>query len=84
MKQLKHTLLYGWHLMRWVRLILGLFFAVMAVGQKDTFMGLAAGFLLLTALANIGCCGTAGCAMPVQKPGEKQPEKIEFEEIKNA
>ncbi len=49
--------------MRVVRLVLGVIALVMSVLQKDTTLGLLAGFLLITAIANIGCCGSTGCAV---------------------
>lgn len=82
MKTIKQTLLTGWHLMRWVRVILGVFFLVLAVRQQDSFIGLAAAFLLLTAITNVGCCGAGGCSVPLQKKTDSQPEVINFEEVK--
>lgn len=79
---IKQTVLNGWHFMRWVRLILSVLFLVISIIQRDSFLGLAAGFLLLTAIANVGCCGAGGCGVPMQKQTDKQPEEINFEEVK--
>lgn len=47
--------------MRGLRLLIGLIALVQSVIQKDITLGIIAGFLLLTAIANIGCCGSNGC-----------------------
>lgn len=51
------AILNNWSIMRGLRLVLGIFALVQAFIQKDITLGLLAGFLLLTAIANIGCCG---------------------------
>jgi hypothetical protein len=61
------TLLSNWTFMRALRLLLGIAAAVQAFLQKDPLIGLLAGFLLITALANIGCCGSTGCAIDPRK-----------------
>lgn len=49
--------------MRVVRLVLGVIVLVLSIFQKDITLGLLSGFLLMTAIANIGCCGSTGCAV---------------------
>lgn len=67
------TILNNWTLMRVVRLVLGVIVLVMAIFQKDITLGLLAGFLLTTSIANIGCCGSTGCAVDF-KTIKKQKE----------
>ena len=83
METIKQTLFTGWHLMRWLRLVFGIFFMVQAIQMHDLMIGLIAGFFLVTAVTNTGCCGARGCAVPKQKDVKDKPEEIEFEEIKN-
>lgn len=74
------TLLNNWHFMRWLRLVLGLFFMVQAVYFMDPIPGFAGAFFLFQALTNSGCCGVNSCATPVNN--KSNPKEITFEEIK--
>ncbi len=71
-----------WGVMRWLRLLLGLYFAYQAFLLKDNISGFLAAFLLLQAITNTGCCGAGGCNIPTQKHVENSPENIEYEIIK--
>ena len=85
METIKQTLFTGWHFMRWLRLILGVVFIVQAIQMHDTMVGVIAGFFLVTAITNIGCCGAAGCAAPprnTRENKENSTEEISYEEIK--
>ena len=75
------TLLNNWSIMRGLRLVIGLIALVQSVFQKDITLGLIAGFLLLTAIANVGCCGSNGCA--VNFSNRKKDKEIEYEELDN-
>lgn len=57
------TILSNWNVMRWFRLGLGITAMVQSYSQQNLPLGLLAGFLLFTAIANIGCCGANGCAV---------------------
>ncbi|MEJ7829454.1 MAG: hypothetical protein WKF91_14690 [Segetibacter sp.] len=57
------TIFNNWNVMRGLRLALGIFALVQAFIQRDITVGLLAGFLLFTAIANVGCCGSYGCAI---------------------
>jgi len=57
------AILDNWSLMRVFRLMLGIIVLVQAYIQKDTTIGLLAGFLLLTSIANIRCCGANACGI---------------------
>ena len=75
------TLLNNWSIMRGLRLVIGLIALVQSVLQKDITLGIIAGFLLLTAIANVGCCGSNGCA--VNFSNRKKDKEIEYEELDN-
>ncbi len=68
--------------MRWLRLVLGIVFLVQAIQMHDTVIGVIAGFFLVTAITNIGCCGAASCAAPTRSAKENSTEEISYEEIK--
>ncbi len=73
------AILNNWSIMRGLRLVLGIFALVQALTQKDMTLGLLAGFLLLTAISNIGCCGSTGCGVNY-KQNRKQKEFM-YEEL---
>ena len=73
------AILNNWSIMRGLRLVLGIAALVQAFIQKDIFLGLLATFLLLTAIANIGCCGSNSCAVKF-KQNKKEKELI-YEEL---
>lgn len=84
METIKQTLFTGWHFMRWLRLVFGIFFIIQGIQSSDTLIGVVGAFFLLTAVTNTGCCGAGGCATPMQKKSTNEPEEITFEEIKNS
>jgi hypothetical protein len=57
------AILNNWSVMRGLRLVMGVIALVQSVIQKDIPLGVIAGFLLLTVIANIRCCGSKGCAV---------------------
>ena len=67
--------------MRGLRLVIGLIALVQSVIQKDVTPGVIAGFLLLTAIANVSCCGSNGCA--VNFNDRKKEKEIVYEELDN-
>lgn len=71
MQTIKQLVFTGWHPMRWLRLAIGIFAIVEAIRTHDTLIGILAGFLILTALTNIGCCG-ASCALPQNRNGGEE------------
>ena len=77
---MKQVILSNWTLMRFLRLGIGIAILVQAVIAKDTLFAFAG--ILFTAMPvfNIGCCGTAGCAVPSKKePGTTKD--ITYEEV---
>ena len=75
------AILNGWSIMRGLRLAIALMILVQSIVQKDLNLGVVAGFLLLTAITNIGCCGSNGCA--VKFCYRKKEKEIEYEELGN-
>jgi len=73
------TLLTNWHLMRWLRLVLGVIFAVQALYYMDPVPGFFGAFFLFQAATNSGCCGGNACAIPVNEKSSK--EDTNFKEI---
>ena len=73
------AILNNWSIMRGLRLLLGIAALVQALIQKDIMLGLLAGFLLLTAIANIECCGANGCAVNFRENRNKK--EIIYEEL---
>lgn len=69
--------------MRFLRLGFGVFFVIQAIQMRDAFMGIIGGFFLFTSLTNTGCCAAGNCATPKRRENLKEPEEIQFEEIKN-
>jgi hypothetical protein len=63
-KYLKYQLFTGWHLNRWIRLIIGLALLVQAIVASDMLAGAFAFILLFQSVTNTGCCGSAGCRIP--------------------
>lgn len=62
------AILNNWSVMRGLRLLTGIIFLVQSFIQKDIALGIISGFLLLTAIANAGCCGITGCAVNISNP----------------
>lgn len=83
METIKQTLFTGWHFMRWLRLAFGIIFMVQAIQMHDMLVGAIAGFFLVTAITNIGCCGAKSCAAPLRKVTKTSTEETSYEEIKS-
>ena len=62
--------------MRWLRLVLGLIALGQSIIQRDVTLGVIGGFLMLTAIANIGCCGSRGCAVNYTNNNKKESEAV--------
>ena len=77
------TLLTGWNFMRGLRLVLGVIFLMQAIEIRDIITGLIATFFLFQAVTNTGCCGTNGCAVPVNKTKVDDIQDVAFEEVKS-
>jgi hypothetical protein len=78
----RETLLTDWNFMRILRLGLGIYIAVQAVETQSMLSAIFSVFLLFQAIANTGCCGSNGCAVPIKKNNSGKTEEIEYEEVK--
>ena len=75
---MRERVLNNWNVVRFVRLLIGAGAVVQGIGQKETFLTTAGLFLLLGALLNYGCCGSAGC--PVSYSKRPTAKAVESEE----
>ncbi|RYY01075.1 MAG: hypothetical protein EOO53_19845 [Gammaproteobacteria bacterium] len=75
------AILNNWSVMRGLRLLIGIIALVQSFIQKDITLSIIAGFLLVTAIANVGCCGGNGCA--VNFSNRKKEKEIVYEELDN-
>ncbi|HLP22212.1 MAG TPA: hypothetical protein VK174_17980 [Chitinophagales bacterium] len=82
METIKQNLFTNWHLMRLLRLFIGVTIAVQAFQMHDAIMGFFSAFFMFQAVTNTGCCGAQSCAAPIAKDNPDQTEIVEFEEIK--
>lgn len=76
------AILSNWSVMRGLRMVIGLVATVQSIIQKEITLGIIAGFLLLTAIANIGCCGGNGCAVNFSNRKKKKENVYEKLDIK--
>ena len=74
MGSIRQALFTGWHFMRWIRLLLGIFFLIQAIQMNDKLVGIAAIFFLITSSTNTGCCAASGCAVPPRNTKETSTE----------
>ncbi len=75
------AILAGWNFMRLLRLVLGLAILVQGIVAKEVttiILGIVFGGM---ALANIGCCGSNGCAVNYRK--NVNEKEISYEELDN-
>lgn len=82
MKTLKRMIFSEWHFMRWLRLAMGLFIAYQAFELQNAILGVLAGLFIFQALANAGCCSTAGCPTVPGRKNTNDTSDVEFKEIK--
>ena len=67
--------------MRILRLTIGLVVVVQAVITKDILFGALGGLFTLMPLLDIGCCGSAGCNVPMRR-NNKEVKDISYEEVR--
>lgn len=71
----------GWHLMRWLRLVIGAVMLYQGFGTEDNisiFLGI---FLLVQAVTNTGCCATSCTSSPSSHSFKNDKEEPSFEII---
>jgi len=82
MNAIKQMVFYNWHLMRIIRLAIGIFIGVNAIIMHEALSGIIATIFLFQALTNTGCCA-GSCAMPSRKTNNQNQSETLFEKIKN-
>lgn len=82
----KQRLTRGWGLMRLFRLGLAVLVLIEAWKNAEILFGVLGGILLVQALLDVGCCGSAGCDINHPKTketsGTTDSKDVTFEEIK--
>jgi len=76
-------ILLGWNLIRGLRLLIGVYFAVQAIETMEIFSGIIAAFFLYQAITNTGCCGANSCAVPDAKNTTDKPKEVDLIEIES-
>jgi hypothetical protein len=69
--KMKKMLFTNWHAMRWIRLVIGLFFIQQAIQFHEFLMAFVAVFFLFQAVFNTGC-GLNGCQVPTFKKSKNE------------
>ena len=73
------AIIQGWNFLRILRLGLGIAILVQGIVAKETMTMVLGVIFGGMALANIGCCGTNGCA--VNSRSTNKTQKIDYEEL---
>ena len=77
---MKETIISNWTLMRFLRLALGIAILVQAVIARDILFAFAGMIFTAMPVFNVGCCGTAGCAVPTKKNTDTTKD-ITYDEV---
>lgn len=82
--QILHTVFSNWHPRRFFGLAAATFVLTQAIHLKDGLLGVLSAVLFFQVIANVGCFGSSGCAVPVQGPADENSnlEEIEYTEVK--
>lgn len=83
METFKKTLLSDWHLMRVVRLVIGILIAAQAFQMQSGLIAFFSAFFLFQALTNTGCCGARGCEVKPGNKDDQHPDDLVFEEVRS-
>ncbi len=73
------AILHGWNFIRILRLGLGIAILVQGIVAKETMTMVLGVIFGGMAVANIGCCGTNGCA--INGGSTNKTQKIDYEEL---
>ncbi len=74
------TILYGWNVMRVVRLVVGCIIILQGVFAKDSVLIILGIMFGGMALANLSCCGVGGCVVNTKAEINKN-ENVIYEEV---
>jgi hypothetical protein len=77
-----HTVFSNWHPRRYLGLIAASFVLSQAIFYKDGLLGVLSAILFFQVIANVGCFGSSGCAVPVQENDPEEDKEIEYTEVK--
>ena len=77
------ALVSNWNLFRVLRLLLGIGVIIKGATDGEVVFAVAGGMVALMALANIGCCGSQGCAVQRSSLNTSftKPKNITYEEV---
>ncbi|QEC67461.1 hypothetical protein FRZ67_09195 [Panacibacter ginsenosidivorans] len=75
------TLLKGWNVMRVLRLAIGIMAIIQAYQQGSWALAIAGFFVVILAIANLGCCGAAGCNVKSSRREDNSKNEIVYEEL---
>lgn len=73
--------LKNWNIIRFLRLIIGVFVVVQGIISKEWLFVFLGGLFALMPLMNVGC-GASGCKTPRYKNTKEEQDEIHYEEIK--
>jgi hypothetical protein len=83
MSNLKQMPGSNWHIMRVLRLAVGVWIGIEAISSMQLLPGLVSIFFLYQAITNTGCCGTQACNTPTRPTKRRSAlEDVEYEEVK--
>ena len=84
MNTIKQRLLTNWHIMRILRLGIGIWLLIAGITMKDWAAGFFSIFFLYQAVTDTGCCGASGCSPGINRTANKTTDlaETEYEEIK--
>ena len=71
-----------WDMMRLLRASIAGWAFWQAFSTGEWILLLPGGILALQAIFNVGCCGSAGCAVPTARGNTADPEITAYEEVK--
>ena len=77
---MKNVLTNQWNVFRIVRLVLGVAVIIQGIIASEILLVIAGIVVSGMALLNAGCCGAAGCHVPVSKK-KTNAEEISYEEV---
>ena len=68
-----------WHIMRIIRLMIGIMIIAQAFAGRNVMVGILGVIFTAMALFNVGCCGSNGC-IP-NKKSRNNPNEFTYEEV---
>jgi len=77
---MKQAIFSNWNFIRFLRLAIGIAILVQAVIARDFLFAIMGLIFTLMPVFNIGCCGSQGCYVPVDKE-PAQTKEIIYEEV---